>query len=186
MKWYYIVGGIVVIKATLNLIKLIQCKHILDKYVHWLKDQTWKLVEKKSKVIALIKGAGISDQQIPVLEPVGYGKLLNAQLSVLDNFPSARKDIYEFTLGLFFNAIGVYRRRTIESFNPLFWIETIIYLPKRILKYLGLNPDSVSAKVLQLLWWFFTVAIAILIAIFQEELRDTLTPPIRRFFSRGG
>lgn len=175
-----------VIKATLNLIKLIQCNHILDKYVHWLKDQTWKLVEKKSKVIALIEGAGISDQHIPVLKPAGYGKVYSTALSVLDNFPSARKDIYEFTLGLFFNAIGVYRRRTIESFNPLFWIETFIFLPKRTLKYLGANPDSVAVKALQVLWWIFTVAIAILIAIFQEELRNTLTPPIRRFFSRVG
>lgn len=184
MKWYYIVAIIIFIKVAINLSKYLQCKYHLNQYFQWMKNHSWDLVESKSKVISLIKGAGVSDKMVPFLEPAGYGKLISGQISVLSNFPSLRRDIAELTIGMFHDAIGVYRRRIFETFNPLYWIELIINLPKKILVYLGVNAESVSIKVLQVLWWLLGVSIAVLIAAYQKELSDKIKPFIQNIFRR--
>jgi hypothetical protein len=185
MKWYYIVIAILFIKIILNLSKFLQCKYLLNKYIHWLKDTSLSLVEKKSKVISLIKGVGVSDSCVPYIAPVGYGKLVTNELSVLNNFPSNRRDIFELTREKFHDAIGVYRRRILQTFNPLFWIETVIFLPKKILVYLGVkNSESVVIKLLQIVWWGFGILIAVLIAVYQQELAIKIKPFIQNILEK--
>ena len=53
----------------------------------------------------------------------------------------------------FRTAKGECKARILESFNPLYWIETILNLPRIILGYFGLNQNSVSAKILQCIYW---------------------------------
>jgi len=79
----------------------------------WIRNPNWQLVEKRSKVKSLLESAKISDRILPHIEPVGYGKLLSARISVLDNFPSNRRNIVEITVVMFHDAIGIYKSRII-------------------------------------------------------------------------
>ena len=182
MKWYYIVGGILFIKIILNLSKFIQCKYYLKKYKKWLGNQSWVFLEKKIKVSSLIKGAGLSDCYVPYAEPIGYGYIATHEMSVLNNFPHNRRDIAQLTVELFHNAIGVYKSRMYETVNPLFWIETFIYLPKTIFTYLGAKADSFLVKSFQILWWIIDAIIAVLIAVYHKELSDLIKPWFLRIF----
>lgn len=110
----------------------------------------------------------MNDPKIPYAQPVGYGQMATGSASVLDNFPNRLEDHAVFTSRLIDEALGVYRQRFWETFNPLYWIDSILYLPRTILSYLGLKPDSVFVKFLNIFWWI-TGPIAIL---FRENLTD--------------
>lgn len=77
--------------------------------------------------------------------------------------------------------VGVYRMRLIESFSPRYWIETVIFLPSRIIQYLGGKSDSLFAKLLQILYWIFTPLliavrdkIYVILAAFMEYIQKII------------
>lgn len=125
-------------------------------YFDWLDDAEkigWKLTEGRSEVIQLFKEAGVEDALRPHVEPVGYGQIQTAQVSVMDNFPNSRKDFVQITVSKFHQAIGTFKSRMWEALNPLYWIESVIMLPKTALTYVGVKPEHFSVKILQLIYW---------------------------------
>ena len=91
--------------------------------------------------------------------------------------PVRREDIVRITLGMFHRAIGVYRSRMIETINPLYWIETIIFLPRQILNYLGVTPESVIIKIAQLIYWLAAFVFGIYRFEVEEFVRGLLSKP---------
>jgi len=167
----YIFLAIVLFKLLVNFSKYIQCKRYLDKYLDWLlKGSTWQLVEHKSQVIKLFKDAGIEDGYRGVVEPLGYGKIQTAQVSVFANFPNRREDFVSLTMEMFYQAIGVYRSRVLETFNPLYWIEFVINLPKQVLSYLGVSPENLVVKIAQLIYWIVCAVLGFLFALYKSEI----------------
>jgi hypothetical protein len=178
----YLFLVIVGLKLLINLSKYIQCKRYRDKYFLWLAGSKKELllVEHKSQVIKLFKDAGVKDNVVGVAQPLGYGQIQVGGTSVFANFPHRREDIVKFTFNMFGEAIGVYRSRTLEAFNPLYWIEFIINLPKHSLSYLGVSPESVVIKIFQLIYWIAGVVVGFLFALYRPEIEKL----VRDFISK--
>lgn len=168
----YIFLALVIIKLVINLNKYYQCKRYLNKYHNWRAntDPDWQLVENKSNVIKLFKDAGLEDSIFSFETPVGLSHVGVRDASFFDNFPNNRIDIVRRTDAYFHQAIGIYRSRMLELFNPNYWIEFIIYLPRQVFNYLGISHESVILKVFQLLYWLIVAVITILYALYSPEI----------------
>lgn len=163
---------VVGLKLLINLSKYIQCKRYRDKYFRWLADPKMELSlsQHKSQVIKLFRDAGVKDLSVGVAEPMGFGQIRVGSTSVSANFPHRREDIVNMTYRMFEEAIGVYRSRALEAFNPVYWIEFVINLPKHILSYLGVSPESVVIKTFQLIYWAVGVVVSFLAALYKPEI----------------
>lgn len=103
---------------------------------------------------------------------MGYRKVASYNASITDNLSSKRADIVAGALEMFDKTVGVFRMRFLESISPLFWIEFFIFLPRRIVNYLGGEPDRIPVKLLQLIYW---VAAPLLIAFRTEFYEFIIT-----------
>lgn len=179
MNLLYIFLVVLFLKVTVNASKYIQCKRYLEKYLDWIEKPDWNLIEHKSKVINLFQGAGVPDSFAGVVEPMGFGQIRTANVSVMANFPNQREDFFFSTRAMFHQAIGVYRSRMIEAINPLYWIEFIINLPRQVLGYLGVAPESLVTKISQLIYWviaaIFTFTFALYRSNIEQLVRDWLS-----------
>lgn len=171
-KFIILFALIVVYKALLNLTRLKELQHYEKEFIAFLSDEPSKIDEHKMQTIALLKKAGIPDSQMPVTQPVGFGHIASFNASVYHNFPMAERTIAEPALLMFKNAIGVYKSRMIEAINPLYWIDLIVFLPKNLLAYIGLDMDNASSKLLNvflsLIWWLFCT----FVTMFQSEVKQ--------------
>lgn len=170
MQIIYILIALLALKFVINLSKFIRVKRYHKKYVEWLATKDEKLFESRAQVKRLLKEAGVQDSYVGVAEPIGYMQIRTANISVMDNFPNRRVDLVSITKGMFLEATGTYRSRMLETFNPLYWLEAAINLPKQILTYLGVSPESVVTKIAQLMWWFFGAAFGLVYAVYKTEL----------------
>lgn len=171
MWWLlYAIGAIAVYKLLLNRVRYIRCRRYLDMYLDWLADPTWEMVERKSRVVALFRGAGLEDIRRPHIEAVGYGRVATSTISVIDDFPSRREDVVHATVHMFHEGIGVYRSRIIETFNPQYWLQLIVYLPRNVLAYLGVPSEKVVIKVFQLVYWVVGAVAGFLLVMYRTEV----------------
>jgi hypothetical protein len=167
----YILIAILAIRLILNLSKYIRAKRYYDEYLKWLGvHRTSKLLEKRAQVVALLKDAGVDDSYVGFAQPVGFMQIQTGNASVFDNFPSAREDIATIANTMLLQAIGTFRSRIWQTFNPLFWIEFLIYLPRHAFKYLGVSPDGVVVKLAQIVWWIACAVFSFLYALYKPEL----------------
>ncbi|WP_207706239.1 hypothetical protein [Clostridium sp. HBUAS56017] len=142
-------------KLVINIIAFIKVKYFYKRYTLWLfQDRDMSLVTYRRAIITLFKNADIKDAYIPTTSKIGYGRIASFNASIMNSFPSAYEDFAVNITRMFHEAIGVYRSRIFETFSPIYWINSLIFLPKRFLTYLGLNAESVIVKLLQCIWWF--------------------------------
>lgn len=161
MKFLYIFLFIFFYKLISNIINFFKALSYKDEYIRFLENKRNHISRYKQQTIKLFKKAGITDISTPITEWTGYGHYATIEASVFTNFPSNKNIIVYPALDMFENAIGIYRSRIIESFNPIYWIETILFLPQNSLIYIGLDSDKSSYKLLNVLitsiWWFFGI-----------------------------
>lgn len=162
---------LLLLKFVLNLVRYLRTKRYLAKYKKWHASRDEKFLESKAQVVKLVRDAGVDDQHISVSQHVGYGNLQVTQASVLDNFPHLSQDMSTAAQRLLREAIGTYRARMLETFNPLYWLETLVYLPRELLSYLGVPAESLFIKVLQVFWWILGLMTTTALALFRPELR---------------
>lgn len=126
--------------------------------------------EYRSEIINLFKKANISDAFIPVSQTTGYGRISTQNTSVFLNFPSRHAKLAPIMLEMFDDAVGIYRERYREAFNPLYWIDIVIFLPKNLITYLSLPLETPAFKLCNVLasaiWWI----ILFLLYLFGNEL----------------
>lgn len=182
MNWYWVIVGILAYKFVDNLVKYLRCLNLRNRYVDYLMTDTGieKLLQAKKDVQSLIFGANVENYSIPWTQPAGFGLVNTMKPSVLGQFPS-RIDVFaQSTLRMFEEAIGVYKRRMFETFNPLYWVDAAIWLPKRFLSYLGINNTNFAAKALHCLfqgaYWLATAAFI----AYNQEARALLAGILER------
>lgn len=79
-------------------------------------------------------------------------------------------DMAQITVSMFHQAIGTFKARAKESLNPISWIEFIITLPKAVLTYLGVKPEHVAIKILQLIYWMAGLTTTAVYGFFKPNL----------------
>ncbi len=162
--------AVLIYKAILNSIRYFQMKRFLIDYDSWLKKPGDDFITHRTQIINLLKGANISDPHIPVVQPRGHGQLVSFNASAFLNFPSLDPE-QSFVMVMCFNdAIGVYRERVKESFSLFYWVNLVIFLPKNILIYLGVKPENISVKILQVLWWLMAPIGTAAFALYKKEI----------------
>jgi len=139
-----------------NASKLISIKRIRDRYERsFLKDGP-SFTEQIPKAKKLLSDAGFGEVSISVAQPLGCSLVSSSQACIVDNLDSRRADIVSSAISLINQTVGVFRMRMWESLSPRYWIETVIFLPKNLVQYLGGKPDGIYTKLLQILYWILT------------------------------
>lgn len=161
-----ILSVFIVSKTMYNLHYLLLIKWYYKKYLELVKGtDSWFIREHRQKIVQLFQNAGIHDATQPITEPAGFGLVRSSSFSVFRNLSVLESEVVAIVNGDFREAIGVYKQRVFESFSPIWWFEMIIYLPKRILIYLGIKESSSIIKLFQIVWWIIG-AVSTLIGIF--------------------
>ena len=144
-------------------------------YREWIKNGTnpEKVFKDSAHLKGLIAKANIEDMHFNASEPVGYGYISTCQASVLFNHPIKRSPFSEKMHEIMLRALGAYEQRMKDAFNPLYWINFVLYLPREITKYLG-APYGAIPKTLQILWWIITGISTIALSLYPEIFRTTI------------
>lgn len=161
---------IVLFKVIYNLYYFLLAKKYLKEYLNYVKNQNnWSIRENRQKIIKVLEKAGIEDSDQPVTEPAGYGFVRSSSFSVFKNIAVLRRDVVEIINGDLREAVNVYKSRIFESFNSIYWVELIIFLPRVLLSYLGVSAGSIFIKIIQLLWWILAFASTLVGIFFNKE-----------------
>lgn len=162
-----------ILKIIINMSKWSQSKKYYTQYQKYGEGQYdfSSLKQNQHQVIKLFKDAGIKDSVCPVAEPVGMRHVSTSNISIFSNvFIVHNQYVKSIVIGMFEQAIGVYSSRIKETFNPVYWIETGIYLPKNMFSYLGVDSESVVIKIFQILYWTIGIIITGIYALYKNEL----------------
>lgn len=124
-------------------------------------------MEYQLEVKRIITNAGIEDRYIPTMLPVGYGFVSQTKISILDNCFVINEEISPLVKQMFSQAIGVYKFRLKQSFNPIYWIESIVFLPKTLSKYFGVESNSVIVKIFNILYWI----VSFFVFVYDDEIQ---------------
>jgi len=171
---------LVLYKVISNAVRYRQVKHYLVVFERHLKEPSWEMDEAKLKVIALLKGAGVQDAIVPVADVVLPGLVRRGKLSVFNNLPTLRDDVYPLAGSMLHQAMGVYRGRVFEALNPLYWIELALNLPRHVVGYLGVPAQSVLTRVLSVIYWLGASIFTVVYALYKPEVDAAIKALIAR------
>lgn len=163
-------------KITSNAFYLYRTCQIIRKYNYWLLygDNYVELLEQKRIFEKILSKADVNDKYLPITQPTGYGQLASFQSSIIAQFPSDLEAYAPITLKMLLEAKGIFKERILETFNPIYWIELAIFLPKHALMYLGIKPDNFIIKLVQLTWFLLAGAYSLLLALYPDAFRTLI------------
>ena len=131
-----------------------------------------KNISLKNVVINYIKHAGVLDRKIPISQQVGNGFVSTGTVSVIQNISNRRQDIAGTSYELLLEARGNYWIRFINSINPFYWLRIIIFIPKYLLSYLRIDPESILIKIFQIVYWILGIIFTFLISVYPEKIQE--------------
>lgn len=161
---------LLVLRSTYYVYYYFLAKRYLRKYAEWAKiDETnsqhldgWYVKEHQQDIRKLLLLAGIRARKVMVNEPIGWGQLITGTFEHLDNITLRRADMMTEIHADLREAVSVFWRKIFQSFNPFFWLEFVIFLPKHVLGYLGLSPDGGIVRLSQALWWLIAAGATVI------------------------
>ena len=151
-------------------------KQIHDNYIEWLATgkKIDSLFESQALFKKLLEKANVKESYLPVCQPVGLGRAVQYNASVKEQFPSR---IHDFALQInkmFYEAEGVFLARAKEAFNPLYWIDFVIFLPKHFMAYLGADTEKLLTKILQAVYFLVAGIWSLLQQLYPDIFRTLL------------
>lgn len=125
-----------------------------DKLENWILDRQ---TEIKKRVL----NTGIGDHVMDVMVPTGYGFFSPKRIYALDNLLIMNLEFNQQVKELLRRTKGHYKTKTLLSLSPLYWIEFIIFLPKKLIILAGLNDEKKISNILmnsiQLIYWIISI-----------------------------
>ncbi len=95
------------------------------------------------------------------MEPLGLGYTQQQSLSALDNLLILNSEIMGSAIEIIKRAKGFYKIQALKCFNPLFWIEFIVFLPKELFGYFGVDEEakvsSILIRIFQIIYWMISI-----------------------------
>lgn len=149
-------GILVVYRFCFCLSGLLRVLYYKRKYNNFLHGRISDFFVYEAPVRKLFKQAGIQDSSIPSVDLLGYGYVKQVKYSVLHNMGMMNEDVVGIMLHYFAEAEGFFRTGLLECISPLYWIQTILFLPSRLCEYMGISDSQVFVKILQLAYWILT------------------------------
>lgn len=163
-------------KLVCSIIDLVKIKHYQKYYNDYLNKKNIKIFQYKTSCITLFKKLNISDSKIPITQKTGYGHYANFTTSLFDNFPDNTTLFTHETLRIFQDAIGICKSHVFECFSIKYWINFVLFLPKKVLTYLNVSAESIFIKIFQIIYWLC----GILLTLFSSDISNL----IKSFFVR--
>lgn len=143
-------------RILINAYRLYRLQKIQNSYKLWHSSNNPKFLEYKQELVSLFKNAGLPDGSFPIAQEADYGLIAGTMYSAFMNVQSARPEFVSFIASSFSSASGVFKKRIFDTINPLCWVEAIVFLPRHILLYLGVKPESIVNRIFLILWWVAT------------------------------
>ena len=167
---------IVLIKFFLNISKYYYLKKVITKHNIFIdgelaeddeqkkqdgiKAGNW-IQENQLEIKNVVSKTGLRDQTKSYMQPLGLGYAKQQNVNALDNMLFLNTEILELAREIINRAKGYYKVQALKSFNPLYWIEILIFLPREILKYIGVDEKekvgSIITKIIQIIYWIASI-----------------------------
>ncbi|NLB64565.1 MAG: hypothetical protein GX801_10760 [Fibrobacter sp.] len=144
--------AVIFLRFLTNYYKYLRINKLFKGYNEYLETDGFEFNQNKKEIQSLFEQAGLKDSAVTHQEPLGGG-VKYTKMSVFDNLTNTREDIVGVVSMRFHEAIGVYKKRYKESFNPIFWLDVIIKLPQHIMSFLGVLPEKHINKAILILYW---------------------------------
>ncbi|MBN2602612.1 MAG: hypothetical protein JXA91_00580 [Candidatus Thermoplasmatota archaeon] len=187
IRLLYIFLFVVFCKIILNLSKYLEIKSLFRKYEKYngsdplTTPSTIDFISHQQRIKKLFRDANLENPSVPIYESVFLGPLFPSRVSVFENMQYTREDVVVHIKMLFYQAEGVFLQRIKEAINPIYWLETLIYLPKKIFIYLGIPIDRWFVKISIFVWWVFITLGNILYVIYKPEIDIRIKQIIMNF-----
>lgn len=179
MKYIYIFIGIIVLKFIINLVNYINGFRLERIWFSFFAKKNVNAITYTKQIQNHFKNAGLKSNYQPCSIPVGYGQIANTTISTFDNIFSNSQSTSLFVETYFLEARGVYRKRMLDSFNPLYWMDCIINLPKHLIEYLGLDTETIFTKLFQIIYWLID---SVLLVYYHEPIFNFIKDFISKLF----
>lgn len=164
MDWWWIAIAFVSFWFLRSIYYWLKLKTIIKfkaEYQNYLSQIDNNLLQHRSQIVSLLKEANVKDFVIPHIEPVGFGRIAQGNMSGLSNIHLIREEVVIPYMMKFDEAIGFFRHNMKQSFNPFYWFEFLILLPEKIIKYVCSEPPDAFMKVIQLLYWGIMILVGL-------------------------
>lgn len=117
--------------------------------------------ENRTEIKKVVLNTGLPNQTKSFMEPLGLGYTQKQSMSVLSNLTYLNTEILKGGRQLLNSAKGHYKNQSIKCFNPLFWIEFVIFLPREIFNYFSIDKNikfgSTLINIFQLIYWIVSI-----------------------------
>lgn len=175
---------ILIYKIVSNMYCYFRIKILSKKHIKWINDKCPNFPTYKNEVISLFERAGIKNISTPTTKAVGFHRIASFNADIFINFPSTNADIFDGAVRMFYEAEGTFRHRIFEALSPMYWIESILFAPKKLLIYLTFDKDKALFKVcnvlLTFIWWSIGILFAFRRADFDNFLAELISQ-IKKF-----
>ena len=125
-----------------------------------IKATNW-IEENQIEIQRVVLKTGPQDQLKSYMEPLGLSYAQKQNISALDNLAFLDTELLSMGKQILRRAKGYYKYKTLKCFDPVFWVEFIIFLPKEILKYFSIDENakfgSLSIKIMQIIYWIASI-----------------------------
>lgn len=173
---YYYLLAIPAYKVVSNLYNYYRTRKLHNNYIAWLatNEHVDDLFQSQALFKSLLKKADVGELFIPTVQLSGYGRLAGFYAPVAIQFPSRLEYFALQTNKMFYEAEGVFLARAKETFNPLYWIDLAIFLPKHFMAYLGADPEKLLTKILQVVYFLAAGIWSLLLQLYPDIFRTLL------------
>jgi hypothetical protein len=130
---------------------------IFKEYILYIAKKDNSFIEMKNSAISLLKEAGLKNFSFPY---ISYPTPYHFQKNDLDGFENLQYGEEKFvgTVNLkFLEAIGIFKARMKQSYNPFYWLEFILKLSEKTMFYLSPSINESFVKVIQIFYWLVSI-----------------------------
>ncbi len=162
------------IRILSNAYKYYRCSKLMTCYLAWLESNypDEDIFQTKYEVTKLLSVT--PDKGLALTLPTGLGQGYTANHSTLFSYPNRNHPFATATYEMFAESKGVYKTKVLETFNPLFWIDLIVWLPRKFLSYLGINESSFASRLLMILLQAIYWLCSLIAITFKEDIQSLL------------
>ncbi len=174
-------------RFLININNWFYLKKVIEKHDLWLEGESEAANENKKKLskkaadwiqlntskinkVVVLSGRGVPLRTY--MDQVGYNYVQEKSMNLLDNLLFKNSEVLGEARTILKVSKGHFFTNAMSSLNPIFWIETIFFLPKAISQSLGIEVTTklteITLNLLQILWWLSII----IVIIFKPELLD--------------
>lgn len=122
----------VLLKITLNSYKCLKIKNLHTNFKKYINEgPNWAFHEKQDEIIKLFQDAGINYSLLLDVLSNGADLMSLYDAGEREHLPYISPVIIGSVDNNFYRAIGVYKKRIMDSINLFYWIESILSLSKK-------------------------------------------------------